>query len=113
MSDRAMAFYFKITYEDGTKQEFWSKPFYMALWERQKKVDSFIPASGVPSMDSMFWLAYKSGRDQKLFDQKLLDDWATTVVSFEFDDTDKAETTDDTVEDEGSDPTQTEDSETS
>lgn len=108
-----MAFHFKIGYENGDHQEFWSKPFYMALYERQKKIDSFIPASGTPSIESMMWLAYKSGRDLKLFNQARMDDWAISVQSFEFSDTDTDDDADDAAGDEGSDPTQTEDSATS
>lgn len=107
MAARTMAFYFTITYDNGTVHRYWSKPLHMALWERRNKGASFIPADGVPSIDSMFWLAYKAGRDQGLFDEKLLDEWADKVISFEFaeDETADQETGDDADAGGSEDPT--------
>lgn len=110
MANNAMAFYFTVRYDNGETHNYWSKPYHMALWERRNKGRSFLPADGMPSMDSMFWLAFKAGRDANLFDDKLMDDWAARIVSFEFTDTDQPDSPDDEASDMGTlDPTRTAD----
>lgn len=110
MANNAMAFFFTIRYDNGDEQQYWSKPYHMALWERRNKGKSFLPAEGMPSMDSMFWLAFKAGRDADLFQDKLMDDWAARIVSFQFRDDDSPEDSEDEASEMGTlDPTRTAD----